>query len=102
DGQCRSKISVSMPTVSRCESVRLGNPVSPSRPVELGWHFESQGLVRRKPIRGWSAALLLTLRRGRADFSNSIPFQDTRRLEFDGPWSYKQFERRNRSSGWYY
>ena len=74
----------------------------PSGPRELGWHFESQGLVRRKPIRGWSAALLLTLRRGRSNFSNSIPFQDTRWLEFDGPWSYEHFERRNSSSRWHY
>src|SRR5437762_8700473 len=102
DGHCISKISVSVPPAGRGQSVRLGNPVYAPHPRQLGWHFESQGFVRRESIRRWSPALSLSLRRGRGDFSNSIPLQDTRWLELDDSWSYKQFERRNRSSRWHY
>jgi len=65
-------------------------------------HVETGGLVRRKPIREWPPALPLSLRRRSADFSTSIPVQDTRWLESDGPWSHKQPQRRHRSSRWRY
>src|SRR5439155_19184811 len=91
-----------MPSISHRESVRLGNSLYPSRPRQLGWHVGTERLVRRKPIRGWPPALPLSLRRRSANFSNSIPVQGTRWLEFDGSWSYKQSERRDRSSRWHY
>src|SRR6184192_2342214 len=87
---------------SHRESVRLGNSIYPSRPCQLGWYVGTGGFVRRKPIRGWPPALPLSLRRRSANFSNSIPVQDTRWLEFDGSWYHKQSERRDRSSRWHY